>query len=157
MGTAPRSTMVLPVNGLTRYLRIRITTYDDSLVVEDRRTLFGVVPLRRRRVEIPCEELASGEVHNVVRASCLAAAAALLGAVFLFDPPIVAGAALGLLAAPLAFLAFVRALRLERTDGRHWTFPMCRYYTFDAELALLDAVETSRALHRGSPRLPVAM
>lgn len=150
MGTASRSTMVLPVNGLTRYLRIRITTYDDSLVVEDRRTLFGVIPLRRRRVEIPCEELASGEVHNMVRVTALAAAAALLGAVFLFDPPVVADAVLGLLAAPFAFLAFVRALRLERTDGRHWTFPMCRYYTFDAELALLDAVETSRSLHRGS-------
>lgn len=145
--STPRAAMVLPINGLTAYLRLRITTYDDTLVIEDRRTLFGVIPLWRRRVEVPCEELADGRVHNVVRPSCLIAAAALLAAMFVGDLPILATAALGLAAAPMAFLAFVKALRIERTTGQHWTFPMCRYYAFDAELALLDAVETSRALH----------
>ena len=68
MGT-PRATMVLPVHGITRYLRVRITTYDDVLVIEDRRSLFGLIPLWRRRMEVANGEISSGEVHNVVRAT----------------------------------------------------------------------------------------
>ena len=143
MGT-PRATMVLPVHGITRYLRVRITTYDDVLVIEDRRSLFGLIPLWRRRMEVANGEISSGEVHNVVRATCLLASIALLAPIFAANPPMGVSAILGLAAAPMAFLAFVKGLRVTRSDGRRWTFPMCRYYAFDAELALFDAIETAR-------------
>jgi hypothetical protein len=144
--------MVLPVHRLTPYLRVRIFTDDRSLAIERRRALLGLIPLWTGRIEIPLTELASARVTAHVRLQCLAAAGALAASIFLFDLPMALGVVLGILALlelPLA-LGPGKAMRVERSDGRSRTVPFCRTHTFDASLALEDAVQRRDGLARAA-------
>ena len=135
--------MVLPVHQLTPYLRVWITTDDRSITISHRRGLFGLVPLWVARIDLPLPELAAADVRGRVRAQCLATAAAIIVAIFLFDLPLIAGIALGIVAAFEVLLAFApgKAIHVVRRDSRSWTVPFCRRYAFDAELALEDALQ----------------
>jgi hypothetical protein len=143
--------MLLPVTRLTPYLRVRITTDDVAMRVEDRRSALLFVPLWRRRVELPLAELRSGRVGSTVRLDCLAAGVAAAALIVLLDLPIAAGVALGVVGLLMLGMAFTRTLRIEGGDGRSWSFPFCRDYAFDAMLAIEDAEQRRDAL--GVPAL----
>jgi hypothetical protein len=150
--------MVLPVDRLTPYLRVRIATDDRSLAIERRRAPLGLIPLSTQRIEIPLIELASARVKRNVRLQCLVAALVLAAGVFLLDLPMVARVALGIAAVLELLLALGpgEAMRVERTDGRSWTIPFCRTHTFDASLAMEDAQQRRNDLERSrSSRLPM--
>jgi len=131
--------VVLPVTGLTPYLRLRIATNDDAMTVEDGRSLFAFMPLPRRRIEIPLGSLAGSRVNRYVRFDGLIAIAAIVAGLIRFDVPILAAVPLVMFASiQLPFLV-TRAVRIERTDGRSTTHVFCWRYGFDVSLALLDA------------------
>jgi hypothetical protein len=138
--SAGPAAMLVPVHRLTPYLKVRIRVDDRSLTIRDTMTLFGFIPLRKRRIEIPLAEYASYRFRTVARLDCLAALAALIAAIVVLSPPAAIMALLA--AAALAeFLLFVpnKAFVVVRADGRGWTIRFCRDYAFDASLAFLDA------------------
>ena len=141
--------MVLPVHWATPYLRVRVTTDDAMLMVEDRRALVGLIPVRRRRVEVPYVDLETARIKNVARWGCLVAAVIVVTAIFLADLPALADVALAAVAILLLLMTFIRGIHVERMDGRSWTFPICRTHEFDASLALLDALH-----HRDTVKRP---
>jgi len=140
MARARPASMTLPVHWATPYLRVRVTSGDVALVVEDRRTVFGLIPVRRRRIEVPYKDLETARIKNVARWTCLILAAAIGAAIFLTSMPFAADVALGLVAILLLMMTFIRGIHVQRTDGRVWTFPICRTHEFDASLAILDAL-----------------
>ena len=133
-------TMVLPVHWATPYLRVRVTTDANALVVEDRRALFGLIPVRRRRVEIPYGDLETARLKNVARWGCLLAAAIVVASILLTHLWVVADVVLAATGILLILMTFIRGIHVERVDGRSWTFPICRTHEFDASIALLDAL-----------------
>jgi hypothetical protein len=144
--------VVLPVTGLTPYLRLRIATNDDAVTVEDGRSLLVFLPLPRRRIEIPLRAFTSSRVNRYVRFDSLAAIAAIVVGLLSFDVPIVAAIPLVVVAViQLPFLV-TRAVRIERDDGRSSTHVFCWRYAFDVSLALLDAEQRRDA---GTPRAPL--
>jgi hypothetical protein len=131
--------VVLPVTGLTPYLRVRIGTTDTALTVEDGRSLFVFLPLPKRRLGIPLGDLTSTRVSRYVRFDGLVAIAAIVAGLVLVDVPILAAIPLVMFAViQLPFLV-TRAARIERNDGRSSTHVFCWRYGFDVSLALLDA------------------
>ena len=129
----------MPVTGLTPYLRLRITTNDAEVTVEDGRSLFVFLPLPKRRLEIPLGSLTATKVTRYVRFDGLLAIAAIVAGLILVDVPIVAAIPLEMFALiQLPFLV-TRAARIERSDGRSSTHVFCWRYAFDVSLALLDA------------------
>lgn len=146
--TTTAARMVLPVSQLTPYLRVRIATDDRSLTIEHRRALFGLIPFWTHRVQILLPELAVARVTKHVRMQCVVAAVTLAVAVILFELSFWLGVVLIVLALFELLLAFgpMKALRVERTDGRSWTIPFCRVHLFDASLALEDALQRRDAL-----------
>jgi hypothetical protein len=143
--------MTLPVHWATPYLRVRVTSGDVALVVEDRRTLFGVIPIRRRRLEVPYTELETARIKNVARWSCLILAAVVGVTIFLTGLPILVDVALALVGILLLLMTFIRGIYVKRTDGRSWTFPICRTHEFDASLAVLDALHRRDVARSSTP------
>jgi hypothetical protein len=147
MSQGTRASIVLPVIRLTPYLRVRITVDDQALEIEHTPSLAGVVPLGRRRLRVPLNDLATASVVRFLRVDCVAVAAGLLGLVAVARPPL----ALSLVLIVLAIFEILltiqprRATRVGRTDGRTWTVPFCRFYEFDASLAIEDALARSAA------------
>ncbi len=133
------ASMVLPVHRLTPYLRVRVFTGDRSVTIEDRSALFGCIPLRRRRIELPRGELASFRFRTVVRLDALAAAGALVAMIFLLGPPVAAIVAMAVAGILLVLLGMPnKSVRIERADGRRFDVRFCRDYEFDVSLALSD-------------------
>jgi hypothetical protein len=143
---AGSATMQVPVHWATPYLHVRITTDDDAMTVVDRRTVFGVIPIRRRRVRIGYAELADARIKNIARWSCLALAVALVVAILVTALPFVVDVALGVAVVLFGLMTFIRGIEVTRTDGRAWMFPICRTHEFDASIALLDALHRRDAL-----------
>ena len=144
--------MVLPVFRPTPYLRVRISINDRALRIEHRPAFLGFVPLRRRRIEIPLGQFASGRVKTFVRLDCVAAVVAIAAVMLLVELPVAAIVPLAILGIFELLLSIPnRALRVERADGRSWTIPICRDYAFDASLAFLDA-EQRRDAQRSAAR-----
>jgi hypothetical protein len=143
--------MTLPVHWATPYLRVRVTSGDAALVVEDRRALFGLVPVRRRRVEVPYADLDTARIKNVARWSCLIPAVVVGVTIFLTGVPILVDVALALVGILLLLMTFIRGIRVERTDGHTWTFPICRTHEFDASLAVLDALHRRDVARSSTP------
>jgi hypothetical protein len=144
---AGSATMQVPVHWATPYLHVGITTDDDGMTLVDRRTVFGVLPVRRRRVTVGYGELADARIKNIARWSCLFLAVALAAAIALTGLPFIADVALGFVAILFGLMAFIRGIEVTRTDGRTWMFPICRTHEFDASIALLDALHRRDALH----------
>jgi hypothetical protein len=118
------------------------------LAIEHRRALFGLIPLWIHRVRIPLPELAVARVATHVRLQCVTVAVTLAAAVAMFELPLWLGAVLVVLALVELLLAFgpMKALHVERTDGRSWTVPFCHVHLFDASLALEEALQGRDAL-----------
>jgi hypothetical protein len=153
---------ILPVDRLTPYLRVRISTDDRSLVIEHRRAPLGFIPLWTHRIRIPLTALAAADVRKkTIRLQCLVAAVALAASAFALELGLAWRVVLGIVALlelPLA-LGPGRAVRVEGTDGRSWTIPFCRTHEFDASLALEDARRRRNALEadqRERLRLPLS-
>ena len=138
--------VVLPVTGLTPYLRLRIATDDSALTVEDGRSLFVFLPLPRRRLETPLGELRSTRVTRYVRWDGLAAIAAIVAGLFWFDVPLIAAIPLVVVAVIQVPFLVTRAVRIRRSGGRSSTHVFCWRYAFDASLALLDAEQRRDAV-----------
>jgi hypothetical protein len=139
MGVEPSAGVVLPVTGLTPYLRLRITSDDAAITVEDGRSAFVFLPLPKRRLRIPLESLVSTRVSRYVRWESLAAVAAIAVALVRLDVPVIAAVAFIVVAVLQLPFLLTRAVRIERRDGRSTTHVFCWRYDFDASLALLDA------------------
>ena len=147
-----RASMLLPVHRMTPHLRVRITTYGDSLLIEDRPALLGFVPLRKRRIRLAFAELRSYRFRTVVRPDALVASAAAIAAIFVFHPA-VAGI-VGLAVAAFVFFALGapnKAVVITRADGRSWMVRFCRDYVLDVSLALADAGAQEAAPARARP------
>ena len=68
--------ITLPMHGSTRYLRVRLEVRDGMLRWEVPRVLLGLVPVGRRGVVIPVEEVVSVVVRRMIRPLLLAIGAA---------------------------------------------------------------------------------
>jgi hypothetical protein len=149
MSTPGLAAAIPPVDRLTPYLRVRISTDGRSLSIEHRRAPLGFIPLWTRRITIPLAALAEADVREkTVRLQCLGAAVALAAVALVLDLALAWRVVLGIVALlelPLA-LGPGRAVHAERTDGRAWTIPFCRTHEFDASLALEDARRRRNAL-----------
>jgi hypothetical protein len=112
---------ILPVDRLTPYLRVRISTDDRSLVIEHRRAPLGFIPLWTHRIRIPLTALAAADVRKkTIRLQCLVAAVALAASAFALELGLAWRVVLGIVALlelPLA-LGPGRAVRVEGTDAR---------------------------------------
>lgn len=147
------TSMVLPVHRLTPYLRVRIFTGERSIRIEDRPSLLGFIPLRKRRLEIPFAELDSHRFKTVVRFDSLVAAIVAVAMIFVLHPAtwaIVTLAVGAVLMVP--FAAPNKAVVVRRADSRTWTIRFCRDYEFDANLALADAEQRRDTETAGRPR-----
>ena len=140
--------MRVPVHWATRYLHVAITTDDDAITVEDRRTFAGAVPVRSRRVRVPYAELREARIKNVARWSCLLVSAAAAATIVLTSLPLLVDVALGAIAVLFLMMTFIRGIEVTRDDGRAWTFPICRTHEFDASLAVMDAMQQRGSAHR---------
>ena len=138
--------MRVPVHWATRYLHVMITTDDDAITVEGRRTFAGAVPVGRRRVRVPYAEMQDARIKNVARWTCLLVSVAAVATVVLTSFPLLIDVALGAIAVLFVLMTFIRGIEVTRDDGRSWTFPICRTHEFDASLAVMDAMQ-----RRGSP------
>ncbi|MGZ4115525.1 MAG: hypothetical protein ACXVQT_10660 [Actinomycetota bacterium] len=149
---------ILPVDRLTPYLRVRISTDDQSLTIEHRRAPLGFIPLWTHRIRIPPTELASADVEEkTIRLHRLLAAAVFAVSAFVLDLALGWRVVLGIVALlelPLA-LGPGKAVRVERTDGRSWTIPFCRTHEFDASLPLEDARRRRDSIAIRPPERPV--
>jgi len=132
--------MALPVHWATPYLRVRVTTDDSMLVVEDRRALAGLIPMGRRSLDVPYADLEAARIKNVARWGCLVVAVLAVAVIFLTHLPVLVDVVLAAVGILFLLMTFIRGIHVERTDGRTWTFPICRTHEFDASLALLDAL-----------------
>jgi hypothetical protein len=140
METSNAASMIVPVHRMTPYLRVRITTFENSIRIEDRPALLGIIPLRRRRIEMPFADLDAHRFKTVVRFDAIAAAGLAIAAIFLFHPPLWAIVVLAVTATlMIPFAAPNGAVLVRRADGRTWTIRYCRDYRFDLSLALTDA------------------
>ena len=139
--------MRVPVHWATRYLHVVITTDDDAITVEDRRTFAGAVPVGRRRVRVPYAELREARIRNVARWTCLLASVAVVAIVVLTSFPLLIDLALGTIAVLFLLMTFIRGIDVTRDDGRSWTFPICRTHEFDASLAVMDAMQHRESAH----------
>lgn len=142
MSTPGFAATILPVDRLTPYLRVRISTDNRSLVIDHRHAPLGFIPLWTHRIRVPLAALAEADVRKkTIRLQCLVAAVALAASAFVLDLALAWRILVGIVALlelPLA-LGPGKAVHVERTDGRAWTIPFCRTHEFDASLALEDA------------------
>jgi hypothetical protein len=139
--------MRVPVHWATRYLHVVITTDDDSITVEDRRTFAGAVPMGSRHVRVPYAQLREARIKNVTRWTCLLVSAAAAATIAFTSLPLLADVALGALAVLFLMMTFIRGIEVTRDDGRSWTFPICRTHEFDASIAVMDAMQQRGSAH----------
>lgn len=142
--------MVVPAHGLARWVHARLGMADGVLRWEIPVTLLGIVPLGRRRVDVPAAEVTDIGVRRTARPISL-----LIGLTAMVLP-LLAGWAwwLTLITAPLGLwivlVSLGPRLRVVTTTGEDHKVSVCFAHQIDADL-YIAAVEDI-AFETGSSR-----
>lgn len=141
---ASETVSVLNANILTPYLRVRFSATNERLLVEDHRSLLGLIPAGHRRLEFPLARIGAIGVRTKTRIETTVAVLALGTLIAFGHLPPAAIVPIGALIVWLTPLTVIKTVRIEDTDGGRWSVPICWFHTFDAELIAAD-VEARKA------------
>lgn len=118
-------TWVLRTNTVSFYLRSRLELRPDRLHVETPATILGLVPIGTRVRDVSLEDLTGVRIRVVVHPDRLLVAAALLMLAWMIGLPMLAAAALTIVALGLLFLAIALGMRIEDRTQDTFTVPVC--------------------------------
>ncbi len=140
----------LITNGVTWYLRSRLSVDDQRLSVATPRTIFGVIPTGRHRFTLDLGELTPVAIGTRFYPERLGVAVTLAAAAVLVKPAL-GTVLLGVGAVAFLLLSFIAVVRIERPTVGRDTVPVCLAHLPRARRFLAD-VETLRMAAHGDAR-----
>ena len=114
----------LMVNVITAYQHLRLRLTDRGLFIEWPVAVLGVVPVRRRQIDVPLSSVRSIEMAPLVFPSRLVVVVGLVALATYVDIPLWGTALLGLAAILFLFLSFVISIRVDTTETTT-AIPVC--------------------------------
>lgn len=112
-------------NVVTAYMKVRFTLTTQRLSIAWPATVLGVVPVRRRELDVPLGAVAAIRMSAAFFPARLAVALAAVALLFMGNLPALGVGLLGLLATVFVLLSYVATVQVALSDGTRRVVPVC--------------------------------